>query len=250
MTDYTISAQTETTRTLNINVDNGMNSLKESMLTFASNIEDGLSVKRDRVAQELEQFKRKINELAEQKRKLFEKLETLRTENQSLRDQIEKYKRSNQEFKEKEQEYLVKIKQCKQTRQGLMDEARELDELLSKREASLEAYKSQLYQQQQRDDPEVQLYERLLGMSIDASMEGVLTFSFDNFDGENVNRKCSLTLDVSSNDRFEIIHTVPALPQGSADHQYLENILDVGDNFPVFIAKARELLVARSLPLR
>ena len=61
MTDYTISAQTETTRTLNINVDNGMNSLKESMLTFASNIEDGLSVKRDRVAQELEQFKRKIN---------------------------------------------------------------------------------------------------------------------------------------------------------------------------------------------
>ena len=102
-----------------------------------------------------------------------------------------------------------------------------------------------MMKQRQRDNPELKLYERLLGMQIDASQPGTLHFEFRQFDDQDMARLCDITLDVSSED-FTILQSTPELDDEEIKRQLLDTLNKHGD-ITSFLVKSRQLLISRAL---
>lgn len=224
--------------------------LQQSMDHFASSVEDALRMQRDSVVKSSNEFKESVKSLRETQQQLEKQLHDDSEGISAATASTEAARRENTEAKGKYEDYLVRKNKLVQMREQLERESRELDGMLRQREQLVADFRERLQQQTRRDNAEVRTYERLLGMTVNASKPGALEFTFTSFaestapgTGSGTGPTCSLALDVAG-DAFKITAASPPLPATTT--QRLEALINDSGSLPQFIVHARDALINRS----
>ncbi|KAG0664368.1 kinetochore-associated Ndc80 complex subunit spc25 [Maudiozyma exigua] len=217
--------------------------LKQAMDQFSADVQDALKAKRANVADITNIFKSTALGLTNQINLLNESYETTSKELASLKQEYIEAEAVEEYTKKTHEEYLVRRKRLMQVKEKLDRESQEMEELDKKRHQMLRDFTEKLGQQVNKDDSEVKMYEHLLGINIDSSGAGVISFTFSNYDEMNPQAKCTITLAVDG-PSFEIYKPTPRLP--SEVRQELLDTLNKENDLSAFIIKARETLIAYS----
>ncbi|CCD22211.1 kinetochore-associated Ndc80 complex subunit SPC25 NDAI_0A00530 [Naumovozyma dairenensis CBS 421] len=220
------------------------NQLKEKMNSFMKNIHEIMNAKSVDMITTVENFKTEMKELNHEQKTLLTRLNKLRKEEEGLEIEIQTFKTDTDEARTKFQTYQIRRVQLQSQRDSILKESKELETMLHEKELRIKEYKDKLQRQRQRDNPEVKLYEALLGMEIDASQNGTLTFRFTRFDDRDLDKSCQLTLDVAG-EEFKILHSNPEL-DADTDKQELETLLNSSNNLPLFLVAIRDKLLSVS----
>lgn len=202
-------------------------SLKEKV-TLASNL--------------VQTYRDEFAELKNKQDKLMDELDQLEEREKKLVAEIETFRKDADYAKTKLETFQWRKQQLESQRATLLEESRELDRMLAGKEQELKQQREKLRKQRQRDNPEVKLYERLLGLQIDASQPGTLHFKFQNFDDKRMCRSCDLTLDVSG-DNFTILSSNPELDK-TVEEPELTDILNKCSDISRFLCASRTKLIA------
>ena len=217
--------------------------LKQAMDQFSADVQDALKAKRDGVADITNTLMSTILELANQSTLINKNNENTSKELESLKQEYIEAEAVEEYTKKTHEEYLVRKKRLTQVKEKLDRESQEIKEMDKKRNQMLKDFTEKLVQQVNKDDSEVKMYEQLLGIKIDSSAAGVLSFTFTNYDEMNPQAKCTITLAVDR-PSFEIHKLTPSLP--SEVKQELLDTLNKENDLSAFIIKARETLIAHS----
>lgn len=217
--------------------------LKQSMDQFSNDIQEALKLQREKVRYINNEFVSKVSEVQNQTKSLNEKFDATTKQMESLKKEIVEAKLSNEVSKTTYDEYQVRRKKLLQIGERLRREGQEMKEMEEKRDQILENFIERLHQQANKDNSEVKMYEELLGITIDSSTVGALSFTFTNYDEINPQAMCTMTLDVSG-PSFEIIKVVP--PLSSNIKQGLLETLNKENNLSLFIIRSRETLIEHS----
>lgn len=218
--------------------------LKAKMETFTRTVQTDLNSKVHEAMTIMQHYRSEIDQLQVEQDILTTKLKKLDTDEVNIENEIQTFKTGNDEAKNKFQMYQIKKNQLTLKRKELLKESSEIDKLIQEKEIKVKEQREKLQLQRQRDHPEVKLYETLLGMTIDGSQPGMLSFIFNSFDNEDMDKSCSLNLDVSS-EKFKILNTTPELNPNTEIIE-LESILNVNNNLPSFIVRSREALIRKA----
>ncbi|CCC68957.1 hypothetical protein NCAS_0B08730 [Naumovozyma castellii] len=218
--------------------------LKEKMEEFSKQIHVLMNNKMNSVFRTVQTFKDEMKELNLEHQILIGRLDKLQKEQEGLEIEIQTFKNDTDEARTKFESYQIRKRQLEMQHTALLTESSELDGMLQEKEKKISQYKEKLQSQRQRDQPEVKLYEKLLGMQIDASQVGTLFFKFEHFDDKDMARSCNFTLDVSG-ERFQVLDSSPVLDK-SSETTPLEDILNQGGNLPLFLVSMRDKLISRA----
>lgn len=208
---------------------------------FENRIQNALNTRTSSVLEVVQTYRDQVNQIQISQQVLLKKLSLLQKEEHSLEIEIETLRKETEDIKIKIESYQLRKQRLESQRAAILEESTELDKMLAAKEQELKEYKQKLINQRKRDNPEVKLYEKLLGMRIDASQPGTLHFQFQQFDDKNMNNSCDLTLDVSG-DKFTILSTSPELEQDTEKMQ-LVDILNTQSDIPAFLIEARQKLI-------
>lgn len=110
---------------------------------------------------------------------------------------------------------------------------------LEQRRAELIQYKLSKEQQSDQNLPEVDLYERLLGIKIEAVGLDLLKFTLVNIDSTVPEKEHCITLDISEQD-YKIIETVPEIHGNEEIQGFLTKLNDDGD-IVLFLKRVRNV---------
>ncbi|CCK69185.1 uncharacterized protein KNAG_0C00720 [Huiozyma naganishii CBS 8797] len=192
--------------------------------------------------------------LTNKERELSAERRTLETgEVPRVTREVEALEVQNGELRGKWQGFETKRAQLQTQRDQLQREAAELTELLAEKQGQVAAQRARLREQRERDNPELRLYESLLGLAVDNAdgPAGHITFTFSRFAADNMDKTCSVTVnaggdgDTDTSAAVAIVRCVPQLDADSADYKQLEALLNETGRLPEFIYRARVLLVQR-----
>lgn len=211
---------------------------------FERRIHETLNERMTSVLASVQRYRDEVGELQSRQRMISERFSKLQSEEEALQIERDTFKKDADETKNKLQEFEQKKRRLESQRVAILEESTELDVMLEKKELEIREQKERLIRQRQRDNPELKLYERLLGMQIDASQPGTLHFEFRQFDDQDMARSCGITLDVSSED-FAILRSTPELDDEDAKRQILELLNKHGD-IASFLVRSRLLLISRA----
>lgn len=214
--------------------------LKQSMDQFSNDIQEALELQRANVRRLDKEIISKATELRKERALLQEKYSNTSKLLESLKKEVIEANLSNEDSKKTYDEYQIRRKKLLQVGQKLRKENDELKELNEKQNQIITDFRERLHQQANKDNSEVTMYEQLLGITVDSSATGALSFTFTNFDEMNPSAKCTMTLDVSG-PSFEITKVVPEI--SSDIQQTLLEALNEENNLPLFIVRARETLI-------
>ncbi|QLQ78741.1 hypothetical protein HG537_0B00900 [Torulaspora globosa] len=219
--------------------------LRSRLDEFEKRINDALTQRIDSVLEYVQKYRDEVSELQIKHHAISERFTKLQNDEESLEIERYTFKKDAEDTRNKLETYNMRKRQLESQRAALLQESSELDAMLEHKEQEIREQKEKMIKQRQRDNPELQLYEKLLGMQIDASQPGTLHFKFQQFDDKDVARSCDLTLDVSSED-FTIIRSNPELDDDEAKRKLLESLNKHGD-IATFLVNSRHLLVSRAL---
>lgn len=209
---------------------------------FENEVQNALSKRTTSVAEVIQTYKDQVNQIQASQQVLLKRLSLLQQQEHSLEIEIETFRKDADDIKTKIEAYEVLKQRLESQRASILEESTELDKMLAAKEKELKEYKEKLLNQRKRDNPEVKLYEKLLGMRIDASQPGTLHFQFQQFDDTNMDHSCDLTLDVSG-DKFTILSTSPELEKHT-ERMQLVDILNTQSDIPAFLMEARQKLIS------
>ncbi|QLG70149.1 hypothetical protein HG535_0A00880 [Zygotorulaspora mrakii] len=219
--------------------------LKSQMGTFEAQLRQSLKSKVHLASSVTLTYKEQFEELKANQQNLIRKLDQLEQKERELKDEIETFRKDTDYVKTDLETKQIKKQQLESQRDALLEESRELDGMLAKKEQEVKQHRERLMRQRQRDSPEVRLYEQLLGLQIDASQPDTLHFKFQNFDDKMISRSCELTLDVSEN-TFSILSTTPVL-NSTEDLSELVDILNDSYDIAQFLAASRAKLISKTI---
>ncbi|CCF57711.1 hypothetical protein KAFR_0D00640 [Kazachstania africana CBS 2517] len=219
--------------------------LKGKMENFAELIHNDMNLKMNTALNTVKTFENEKNKLQIESDSIRRQIKELEQSEKELAEDISLNESETDEVKNRLQTYQIRKKQLIAQKEQLLKESSELDNMIKSKETEAQEARIRIDRQRQRDNPEVILYEKLLGLKIDAAKSGILVFEYGNFDDKDMSRTCSLTLDVSQ-DKFVIIETVPTLDSKTVI-PHLQDILNVNNNLPMFIVESRTALTSRSL---
>ena len=214
--------------------------LRERMEQFIGQANYHLNHKTGAIRGVVQGYQLEMESLQAASSQLVAKLEQVTAEQESLRQQIAALESGTDDAKTQLTMYRVRKEQTKRDQAVLVEESKELDKLLAVREQEISQCKERLLQQTQRDNPEVRLYERLLGLSIDTSLVGQLKFTFSNLESDVVGSSSAfLVLDVAS-DLYRVLVTQPKLSQDKINQLTIS--LNQSNDIPTFLISARHHL--------
>lgn len=219
--------------------------LRARLDEFERKINDALSERMNSVLEHVQKYRDDVSELQIKQHDISEKFIKLQNEEESLEIERDTFRKDAEDIRDKLETYHVRKRQLESQRQALLRASAELDAMLESKEQEIKEQKQKMIKQRQRDTPELRLYEKLLGMHIDASQPGTLHFKFQHFDDEDIARSCDLTLDVSSED-FTIVRSTPELDDEVVKTQLLDSLNKHGD-IATFLVNSRKLLISRAL---
>lgn len=212
---------------------------------FERRIHETLNERMSSVLQSVQRYRDEVEELQSRQRVISEKFSRLQTEQEALEIERDTFRKDADDTKNRLEGFQKRKQQLESQRTAILEESTELDLMLEKKEQEIRKQKERMMKQRQRDNPELKLYERLLGMQIDASQPGTLHFEFRQFDDQDMARLCDITLDVSSED-FTILQSTPELDDEEIKRQLLDTLNKHGD-ITSFLVKSRQLLISRAL---
>lgn len=212
---------------------------------FERRIHETLNERMSSVLQSVQRYRDEVEELQSRQRVISEKFSRLQTEQEALEIERNTFRKDADDTKNRLEGFQKRKQQLESQRTAILEESTELDLMLEKKEQEIRKQKERMMKQRQRDNPELKLYERLLGMQIDASQPGTLHFEFRQFDDQDMARLCDITLDVSSED-FSILQSTPELDDEEIKRQLLDTLNKHGD-ITSFLVKSRQLLTSRAL---
>lgn len=177
----------------------------------------------------------KLKSYHETENKLQKKFNQVTTKNDAIKKRI-----FNLEARQKD--LLIK-------KNILQEELCKLRKTIESKQLQWQNYKKQIEIQKFKNNPELQLYQKLLGFIITQDKTQTLTFQFDKFDVKDINKKCFIKIDVSMvNDQYHILETFPSFQQETNVKKLkLLHILNVEHDLIKFIIKSRQSLVELSL---
>lgn len=212
---------------------------------FERRIHETLNERMSSVLQSVQRYRDEVEELQSRQRVISEKFSRLQTEQEALEIERDTFRKDADDTKNRLEGFQKRKQQLESQRTAILEESTKLDLMLEKKEQEIRKQKERMMKQRQRDNPELKLYERLLGMQIDASQPGTLHFEFRQFDDQDMARLCDITLDVSSED-FTILQSTPELDDEEIKRQLLDTLNKHGD-ITSFLVKSRQLLISRAL---
>lgn len=217
--------------------------LRTRLDEFERQIQDALKKRMTSVLEAVQRYKDEVAELQSKQRVISEKFNKLQNEQEALEIERDTFKKDADDTKNKLEGYQIRKRQLEAQRAAVLEESSELDKMLETKEQEIRKQKEKMIKQRQRDNPEMKLYEKLLGMHIDASQPGTLHFEFRQFNDENMNRTCDITLDVSS-DNFFIARSTPEIEDDGAKRKLMDTLNEQGD-IATFLVKSRQMLISR-----
>ncbi|BAO37715.1 putative kinetochore protein SPC25 [Kluyveromyces marxianus] len=211
--------------------------LKSKMDGFQTKMDKFLEKSREELSVKTERYWGGETEKLRLIETLRGKLEELETRRVDLREDFESSQREANEANAQSKAYHTKLEKLKEERDFLRKEVEKLEVLLHEQARDLEREKESRELQSGRDEAEVEAFEKLLGLSISASVQDVITFTFT---GDS---NCWISLDVSG-DGYKIAASQPQLPHVA--EKDLVDQLSATDDLRVFLKSARSLLLSVS----
>lgn len=212
---------------------------------FERRIHETLNERMSSTLESVQRYRDEVEELQSRQRVISERFSRLQNEQEALEIERDTFRKDADDTKNRLEGFQQRKHQLESQRTAILEESTELDLMLEKKEQEIRKQKERMMKQRQRDNPELKLYERLLGMQIDASQPGTLHFEFRQFDDRDMARLCDITLDVSSED-FTILQSTPELDDEEIKRQLLDTLNKHGD-ITSFLVKSRQLLISRAL---
>lgn len=154
--------------------------------------------------------------------------------------EIKESQKQHDEKTSKINSYEIRKKQLETEKANVAKENEELKSLLTRKQHEIEKRKNALLLQRQKDYPDVRIYERLLGLKIDATKPETLRFTFNHVSPSDSTKSCELILGLTSDD-YKVLETVPKLDPITT-HE-LEKELNAKGNLPEFLKLIRTQLV-------
>lgn len=217
--------------------------LKQRMAEFEQRLHNSLNERASSAAAAVQSYKDVVDQLNTRQRVLIEKLEELKKEEVKLQQDQKNAQRDAEGARSRLGTFRIRQQQLQSQKNALIEESKELETLMVQKQREIDQQRTQLLRQRQKDHPEVQLYEELLGMRVDASQQGTLRFTFQNWDQENPFQDCELTLDVSG-DQFILLDTLPPL-ESDEQKQELVQKFNRDNDIRRFLVDARSILSSR-----
>lgn len=223
----------------------GFSELKQRMAEFEQRVYHALHKRTTSAAVAVQSYKDEVNQLATRQRVLQERVQQQKELEIKLRSDQEAAKNDAEGARSRLGTFKIRQQQLQAQQAALVEEGKELDSLMSQKQQEIQERRQQLLKQQQRDAPEVRLYEDLLGMRVDASQQGTLRFTFHHLDDKNSDASCQLTLDVSG-EEFVLLETNPPL-ETEEERQQLTQRFNSNNDIRSFLVEARSTLASRAL---
>lgn len=154
---------------------------------------------------------------------------------------IESSQTLNNETTAKLEAFAIKKHRLEKEKQTLLDESRELDQMLLQKQKEIQHRKELLVRQKRKDYPEVAIYEQLLGLQLDSSQPETLQFRFARVRETDLTATCLLVLNVSHGG-YRVASTSPPLPASTTEA--LESQFNSTGDLPRFLKRARTELAA------
>ncbi|AET37334.1 kinetochore-associated Ndc80 complex subunit SPC25 Ecym_1076 [Eremothecium cymbalariae DBVPG len=220
----------------------GFDELKARMEVFQGKLHDYINEQRSTLLQLLDSYKEDVENYRIKKDSINSQLNQLVEEERELTQEIRSIQEQTQQTNSKMEAYEIKKQQLTEER-GILERDRwELKELLAKKQKEIQRHKESIKKQHLRDNPEVKVYEQLLGLKITTPKPDTLCFNFINVSENSSNAQCNFTLDLSSNG-YKILDSSPKLSQAQSTE--LEQNLAITGDLPTFLKQVRSLLLDR-----
>lgn len=217
--------------------------LRERMVQFEHHLNHVLNNRTSSAAGTVQSYRDAVSQLGTRQRVLVDKLNELKELERRLQEDQKNAQRDAEGARSRLGTFRIRQQQLQSQKNTLVEESRELESLMDQKRREIDRKRAQLLRQRQKDHPEVELYEQLLGMRVDASQQGTLMFTFDHWDQDNLLQECKLTLDVSG-DQFALLETVPSF-ESDEEKQELVERFNKNNDIRSFLAEARSKLTSR-----
>lgn len=220
--------------------------LRQQMETLQHDVHQTLNNELGQVLGTTQTYWNQFTELQTREKAVLAQQEILKDRISSLRSEEERLRHASGDAAVQLEVYRKRYELLEQQRNTLIHEERELDELVEEREAAAKQEEEAIKKQGIRDESEVKIYERLLGLKVQSPKRGFLELLFQGCDPYNPDNVCSVTLDVSQ-DRISLTASNPDLSSYIAE---LEDLLNNGADLRRFVIESRRMLITRVESMR
>lgn len=227
------------------NMDEFVN-LHIDMNDFENIVANHLSSQRTDSENILSQYEVSLRGYREHMSIIRNKLSGLKEKNIDMQRYYSKTAVKNESIRNHTSDLNLKKEQLKSKKNEFQEELSRLRTLVKRREIQCEHYKQQIEKQQSRNNPELKLYQRLLGLTISQDKAETLTFQFEGLSSQNVHKKCWIKIDISLLEhRYHILEIFP--PLDDTKKLTLLHALNIEHNLPKFLITCRLFLLDQSL---
>ncbi|ANB15157.1 kinetochore protein Spc25 [Sugiyamaella lignohabitans] len=184
--------------------------LQNRMDNFRSQFDEYLSSNKEKIVESKNEFNLTLSKNKETEKSLLAEIESLHqkdVENAKLRaKEQEELEETNRAIRD----YSLKREQMTETQKTLEKQISELRQSILKMKESHSKIKQTIIQESSKNQPELELWESTLGVSIEGVSDDVIGFKFTNIDPNAADREFSCVMDLSERD-YKVLSTSPAL---------------------------------------
>ncbi|CCE62128.1 hypothetical protein TPHA_0B04590 [Tetrapisispora phaffii CBS 4417] len=213
--------------------------LKERMNNFTDTLDMYLDEKVSMAKDLTEDYRASIDALNARSQELAASIQLTQTQIEEMTSQIEVLEAANDTRKTDLLLLQLKSTQLLKNREVLLKETDDVDALLQDKMDKIKRLKEFYLKQNHQDNPEVSLYEKLLGLTIDTSEAGTLRFNFHKLTETQSKVPAYVVLDVSKQE-YQILNSVPAIDANSLAS--ILGDLNKTNNIAQFLLSTREQL--------
>lgn len=194
------------------------------------------------VSDMMERYRSNLRILQEQRVTVLSELERYQNEEEKMKETLQQLNFTKDEFKSEMESYQIRTEKLGFERQELQRQLEHLNKIFDEKAREITKYKEMISRQKQLDNPEIKLYEKLLGLQIDKADANTIKFTFNDGGDEKVFK--SVVVDVSDLNDAEKPLKIKQIESGvsEAKVEALEKVLN-DEGVVVFLTQARLALI-------
>lgn len=225
---------------MNISAIEEFDELQNQMNEFSTHFEVALTQKRSNIINDKQLHYVKVNEIKNQETQLQSEIDGLRQKEEKIKNTIKKTMEDLQFQKLKVEELASKQDNLIEEKAKLQAGLDELHKSIHETNIRLTMSQSSLAEQVRRDYPELQKYERYLGLKIEVVGADSLKFVFNNVDPADLDKEVWCELLVGG-EQFQLGQTSPTLASDIVN--IVEGEFNQHKEFVKFLKTIRTLLI-------
>ncbi|KAL3235663.1 uncharacterized protein RNJ42_02439 [Nakaseomyces bracarensis] len=151
---------------------------------------------RDRLVSDMmERYRSNLRILQEQRVTVLSELERYQNEEEKMKETLQQLNSTKDEFKSEIESYQIRAEKLSLEREELQRQLADLNKIFDEKAKEISKYKEMILRQRQLDNPEIKLYEKLLGLQIDKADVNTIKFTFTDGGREKIYK--AVIVDVS-----------------------------------------------------